>query len=296
MVGVPEAKDKFRELVAISRLDRMKEKAGMKTLPYDLHLVMEGSPGTGKSTFAANLAKAYYGAGIVKSPEVVSVSGRDFVSGIQGQTAGKVDEIFDRAKGKVLVVDEAYGMVNSPSDEYGIEALNQFVKLSEERRHETVIILAGYGNTVGYLNQYNPGLETRFPEIGRIPFEDYTGKDLTKVALSMAEESDLEFETKASPNGGPPANNALREFMELAQDVEGNARGARNFVNAVRVESALRITEEAQVSGKTPDARAMSTVTESDVISAAERLGIIGGFTTLVPSKVGSKDAEEMVG
>ena len=60
-------------------------------------------------------------------------------------------------------------MVTGPHDTHGIEALNEFLKLAEDRRDSTVVILAGYGDedeqqgVVEYLAQYNPGLRSGSP-------------------------------------------------------------------------------------------------------------------------------------
>ena len=46
--------------------------------------------------------------GLLASSEVVSCSASDFVTGYANQAAGKTREIFEKAVGGVLFIDEAY--------------------------------------------------------------------------------------------------------------------------------------------------------------------------------------------
>lgn len=253
MVGLREAKAKFGELLAVAAYNALRKEHGEKPSKDAMHLVLEGPPGTGKSTFAEGIAEAYYGMGLVDDPEVMTVSGRDFVSDILGQTASKVTKMFDDAEGKVIVVDEAYGMVNSPQDEYGIEALNQFVKLSEERRHNTVVVLAGYKDELETLFSYNPGMKSRFPAAGRIPFKAYGDKDMADVAVSMAKDDGLVMSKKVEDR--------IRSYAPSLTD---NARGARSFREAMRVS----IAERLMASGKKHPRKDLSRLTVADVDNA----------------------------
>ena len=169
LVGLDRVKKQFNTLISRAEVDAQRRELGMKLPERDMHLVFAGPPGTGKSTSARILAKAYSAVGLVKNPVPVEVSGRELVSKYAGETAEQTREIFDRAKNGVLFIDEAYAMVTGPHDTHGIEALNEFLKLAEDRRDSTVVILAGYGDedeqqgVVEYLAQYNPGLRSRFP-------------------------------------------------------------------------------------------------------------------------------------
>lgn len=49
----------------------------------------------------------YFGLGILTSPEFIEVSRKDLVGGVIGETEAKTGAFLDRARGRVLFVDEA---------------------------------------------------------------------------------------------------------------------------------------------------------------------------------------------
>ena len=50
----------------------------------------------------------------------------------------------ESALGGVLIVDEAYAIVSDERDQFGKEALDTLIKLTEDHRDDLVVILAGY--------------------------------------------------------------------------------------------------------------------------------------------------------
>lgn len=64
--------------------------------------------GTGKTTVARRVGSLFMSLGILASDQVVECSAGDFVTGYVNQAAGKTREMFERALGGVLFIDEAY--------------------------------------------------------------------------------------------------------------------------------------------------------------------------------------------
>ncbi len=267
LVGLDRVKKQFNTLISRAEVDAQRRELGMKLPERDMHLVFAGPPGTGKSTSARILAKAYSAVGLVKNPVPVEVSGRELVSKYAGETAEQTREIFDRAKNGVLFIDEAYAMVTGPHDTHGIEALNEFLKLAEDRRDSTVVILAGYGDedeqqgVVEYLAQYNPGLRSRFPQ--QVKFDPYTPKELNEVGTRML--SAQEF-TLADDKAGK-AFKAATKAVGLG---DANARGVRTLVSAVSDAQADRLARQARK--RKPTREELSTITSEDIADGLSRL------------------------
>lgn len=236
MVGLDQVKQHLGDLVKVAALNAEVRAQGGKVPEQSMHLVFEGPPGTGKTTAARHLAEAYKAAGLTKTDKVVEVSARDLVSKFQSGSQKRTKNILNKARGGVLFIDEMYSLVNSDADEGGREALNQLVKMSEDRRNDTVIIMAGYSadqnGGIDYLSSFNPGLKSRFPT--RIQFTDYKPKELGEIAVRQAKTMELK-----------PADPDAEKALRLAGGkVKGNARGVRSLMEKVWVVKARRLAEK----------------------------------------------------
>jgi hypothetical protein len=240
VVGLAGVKDHVRALAAQVRLDDERRRRGMAVRgDASLHCVFRGPPGTGKTTVARLLARALHCLGALERPGVVEVDRGALVAPYMGQTALKVRDAFDRARGGVLFVDEAHALVEGDRDAFGREALDALVKLSEDRRGDTVVVLAGYPGAMDALFARNPGLASRFPHA--FEFEAYTPAELGAIARGVVAGRDLAL--------GPGAGAALD--AALARAPGGNGRAARNAVEAAARRMARRL------GGRLRDARAV---------------------------------------
>ena len=74
------------------------------------HLVVQGSPGCGKTEVSKVIGKLYYGLGIVEKDTFMQVKRSQLIGKFCGHTAAQTQEIFDEAEGGVLFIDEAYSL------------------------------------------------------------------------------------------------------------------------------------------------------------------------------------------
>ena len=117
----------------------------------------------------------------------------------QGSTAPKVEEAFNKAKGGVLFIDEAYSLVKKESqrDPFGHEAVDAIIKLMEEKRDETIVILAGYDEEMATFIDSNPGFKSRLPFT--FNFADYTCEELGELAGVFLGKEQLSVAEGAQP-------------------------------------------------------------------------------------------------
>lgn len=128
------------------------------------NFLFRGPPGTGKTTTAKKMGKVFYDMGFLATAEVQECSATDLVGQYVGQTGPKVQQMLDRALGRVLFVDEAYRLGEGA---FCREAIDELVDcLTKDRYYKKlIVILAGYEGEINRLMAVNPGLSSRFPEV-----------------------------------------------------------------------------------------------------------------------------------
>lgn len=141
-----------------------------------MNMVFTGGPGTGKSSFARAVGEYAASAGVLNG-EVKAVSAEQLVAKYAGQTAHLVKEAWEKARGGVFFLDEAYRL--SQTSSYGIEAINALNEYMEQDRGEVMVIVAGYEREMADFMESNPGLDGRFGL--KIDFPDYTAGELFEI-------------------------------------------------------------------------------------------------------------------
>ena len=189
LVGLHHVKAKVNDLIAFQKIQQLRKASGLSIFRNTLHLAFTGNPGTGKTTVARIVGRLYKQIGLLSKGHFLEVSRTDLIAGYQGQTALKVKEVIERAKGGVLFIDEAYSITeNDHSDSYGRECLTELTKALEDYRDDLVVIVAGYTEPMKKFFESNPGLKSRFNTF--IEFDDYTEDELMEIMQGMCNKNE----------------------------------------------------------------------------------------------------------
>jgi len=232
MVGLDAVKREVTDLVDLIASTEARARAGLPTPAISRHLVFAGAPGTGKTSVARLYGQLLTAMGVLRTGQLVEVSRADLVGQYVGHTAVKTTEVFNRARGGVLFVDEAYALAGEGND-FGREAIDTLVKLMEDHRDDVVVIAAGYTGDMRRFLAGNAGLASRFAR--QIPFASYTASELTSIVQTLARDGGFEFDTDTLPV-------LYRHFDGLTRDETfGNGRYARQLLERTITKQANRL-------------------------------------------------------
>jgi SpoVK/Ycf46/Vps4 family AAA+-type ATPase len=186
MVGLTQVKQEVTGIVDLIASAKQRERAGMPVPQLSRHLIFAGAPGTGKTTVARLYKDILTALGALDGGPLVEVARADLVGQYLGHTAQRTKDAFDRARGGVLFIDEAYTL--SPrggmGNDFGREAIDTLVKLMEDHRDEVVVIAAGYTDDMERFLASNPGLSSRFSR--HVQFENYSSDELVTILSQHA--------------------------------------------------------------------------------------------------------------
>ncbi|MQS15327.1 AAA family ATPase [Streptomyces kaniharaensis] len=241
LVGLATVKQEVRTLIDLISVGKRRRQAGLKAPSLRRHLVFTGAPGTGKTTVARLYGEILASLGVLQRGHLVEVARVDLVGEHIGSTAIRTAAAFDRARGGVLFIDEAYAL--APEDgarDFGREAIDTLVKLMEDHRDEVVVIVAGYTSEMERFLSANPGVSSRFSRT--ITFPDYTADELLEIARAQCAEH--EYALAEATEGA-----LLHHFTALDRGPNfGNGRTARQVFETMVERHAMRVAHLADPS------------------------------------------------
>lgn len=163
-----------------------------------LHTVLEGPPGTGKTTVADILSRIYAKVGIFKKVKFNVLKRSDLISEYLGGTTIKTTKALNRCKNGVVLIDEAYSIGStSGEDIYAKECVDTINQYLTENAENIICIIAGYKEELDKsFFSLNPGLRRRFPWTFTI--DNYTSKELTGIFYKQVNELDWEINCEES--------------------------------------------------------------------------------------------------
>lgn len=238
ITGIKDLKDFIGKIENNHKVQKIREKLGLKSPDISMNMIFAGNAGTGK-TNAARVTFEYFNAlGILKRPVFIEVSKADFIGENPSDSSKKTKDIVNLALGGVLFIDEAYSLCKDKNDKVGMEIVDGLLKGIEDNRDNLVVILAGYERDMEKFLSLNQGLKSRFPNV--IHFKDYTPVEMYEIAVNIAKSKGYKI-----------ANNAKQGLIDLfvrnqlvGKNDLGNARFVRNIVENAIMDASKKYLED----------------------------------------------------
>ncbi|MCB0523884.1 MAG: AAA family ATPase [Lewinellaceae bacterium] len=250
LIGLSEIKAKVREHAQyIQFLQIRKERGFVEKDGINVHSVFIGNPGTGKTTVAKMMGRLYKKMGLLTKGHVHEVDRTDLVGEYIGQTAPKVKDAIEMARGGVLFIDEAYSLARSAEDskDFGREVIEILVKELSNGPGDLAVIVAGYPKEMKTFLDSNPGLRSRF----KLTFEfaDYLPQELSLIADYACHEKEVAL----SPDAKYLVDELITEAFRSRDRSFGNARFVHDLVDKAKVQLGLRVMSTPELKSLTPE-------------------------------------------
>ncbi|KAG9229292.1 putative AAA family ATPase [Amylocarpus encephaloides] len=231
LIGLSAVKKTVQALFGTVQYNYQRELNEAPLIEYSLNKVFIGSPGTGKTTVAKMYGQILADLGFLSNGEVVVKNPSDFVGNVLGASESTTKGILASTVGKVLLIDEAYGLCgslgeSSTSDPYKTAVIDTVVaEVQSVPGDDRCVLLAGYKEQMEEMFQkVNPGLSRRFPLASAFVFEDFDDGEMAKI-----------FDLKLRRLAFKTTDLGKRAAM----DVLRRARNRPNFGNAGEVDILL---------------------------------------------------------
>lgn len=235
LIGIDKAKKLIIEAIDYFKAQKLYKEKGIKLGKSTMHMVFTGAPGTAKTTTARLLGRILNDNKVLSTGQFVEVGRADLVGMYVGHTAPRVQRLFDKAKGGILFIDEAYSLVDDRRGLFGDEAISTIVQEMENMREDIVVIFAGYEEPMKQFIHTNEGLRSRIAFT--INFPDYTSSELLQIFELMVRKEGFKLDLSAREK-------AKDLFEELHHNQAlGNGRLVRNIFEQSRQKLAIRISK-----------------------------------------------------
>ncbi|MBK9109148.1 MAG: AAA family ATPase [Saprospiraceae bacterium] len=260
LIGLQEIKKQVKEHTQYVKFLQLREEKGIHELEkLALHSIFYGNPGTGKTTIAKMMGRLYKKMGVLSKGHVYEADRAELVGEYIGQTAPKVKEVIEKARGGVLFIDEAYALArtNDDSKDFGREVIEILVKEMSNGDGDIAVIMAGYPKEMKYFLDSNPGLKSRIKLF--FEFQDYLPQELYEIAEFAMLKKAVSFNEDAKED----LHHLILDAFRNRDHTFGNARFVFDLVDKAKINLGIRI-----MNGEAPgdaDVDSLSLITIEDV-------------------------------
>ena len=259
MIGCDDIKRRMDELVALTTYNKTMQELfpNSKQHEVSLHSVFLGRPGTGKTTVCKIFGSLLHQAGALSKGHVVLCDRGTFIGTLWGDEERSVRQVLEKAKGGVLMIDEAYLLNGKNENDPGKLVLQLLMNiLADESQRDIAVVLCGYKDQMEKLLEMNPGLQSRFPN--KFEFVDFSVDELLEITQTRIRDFEYSFTDQAWEKYRGMLNQA---YQVRDPQTWGNARFVANQLERIYMQHATRCVMQ-----KPEDKQEWRQLTAEDIV------------------------------
>lgn len=259
LIGCYDIKRRMDELVALTTYNKTMQKffPDSKQHEVSLHSVFLGRPGTGKTTVCKIFGSLLHQAGALSKGHVVVCDRGTFIGTLWGDEERSVRQVLEKAKGGVLMIDEAYLLNSKNENDPGRLVIQLLMSiLADETQRDIAVVLCGYKDQMLKLLETNPGLQSRFPN--RFEFQDFSVNELLEITQTRVKHYEYQFTDQAWVKYRTMLNQA---YQVRDPQTWGNARFVANQLDRIYIQHATRCVKQ-----RPKDKQSWRMITPEDIV------------------------------
>ncbi|CAI7659971.1 unnamed protein product [Penicillium viridicatum] len=285
MIGLDAVKKTVEAILDTMRYNYQRELEEKPLVAYSLNKVFLGNPGTGKTSIAKIYGQILVDIGFLSNGEVVVKNPSDFVGSVIGESEKNTKGILASTLGKVLVIDEAYGLfaggtsdgAGPRSDQYRAAVIDTIVaEVQSTPGNDRCVLLLGYKDLMEEMFQnVNPGLSRRFPMDQAFVFEDFTSNELDAILNLKLKEQGFGITDLG--------RRVVLEMLERSRNRPhfGNAGEIDNLLNTAKIRYQKRLSSTKRP-GSVPDSILDAPDFDEDFDRADKKEGVAKMFEGVI--------------
>lgn len=228
LVGMANVKAQIQSIANAIKGVKRRMRSGLgKDELQNIHIVITGNPGTGKTTVAKRLGEVFKALGVLTTDKLVERDRSNLVTQWVNSGANNMNAAVDEAMGGILFIDEAYTLYNpsdSSGDKPGLEAVEALMKRMSDDKGKFVTVIAGYKREIEwFINNANPGMKRRFTYWVNI--DDYSEDQLVEIYMRTAKSRNYTL----SEGARKKVVEKIKDLVEHKDSNFGNAGVIINF-------------------------------------------------------------------